>query len=332
MTSPSPVPRSPFPIFQRKAQELSFPADSYLVPFNNSKGLPENNKQQRKKMSKLKMKARAGVTLVELLVVMLIAVILAVSLLPMFKEYICKAQYNAEAVPVIATLRTKISLYQYENNKLPANPSATDQVASWEIDTTDKQKYVLASYTVDSGPTASTVDQTTDLLTGTGKTPLSTYNHNTQTDTGQDPKHLGWTSVLDIDYQDLTGKRSRPYDYVYYKIPCDSELDSAYIIGCFGSGRGGFAAGTGYAVCELNLVSVGKKYIGTFERYKAKEKDPQYANMYALFLGWSNPAANGDTVYCPQQIGTSETAVGSGGTDIPNVVEAMQNAGWKFTD
>lgn len=284
-------------------------------------------------MKQLTMKARSGVTLVELLVVMLIAVILAVSLLPMFKEYICKAQYNAEAVPVIATLRTKISLYQYENNKLPQNPSSKDQVASWEIDGSDKQKYVLASYTANQGPADSTVDEDTDLLTATGKsTILSEYDGKTQKYTGPDPKHLGWTSVLDIDYQDLTGKRSRPYDYVYYKIPCDSELDSAYIIGCFGSGHGGFAAGTGYAVCELNLVSVGKKYVGTFERYKAKEKEDANAKKYALFLGWDNDAANGDTVYCPEKIGSTEAAPGTGGTDIPNVVEAMQKAGWKFTD
>ena len=96
-------------------------------------------------MNTIVRRAKAGVTLVELLVVMLIAVILAVALLPMFKEYICKAQYNAEAVPVIATLRTKISLYQYDNNKLPQNPTTSDQVASWEFDTTDKQKFVLGT-------------------------------------------------------------------------------------------------------------------------------------------------------------------------------------------
>jgi len=32
---------------QRKAQELSFPADSYLVPFINSKGLPEKQKEKQ---------------------------------------------------------------------------------------------------------------------------------------------------------------------------------------------------------------------------------------------------------------------------------------------
>jgi len=279
-------------------------------------------------MNTLKMKARSGVTLVELLVVMLIAVILAVSLLPMFKEYICKAQYNAEAVPVIATLRTKVSLYQYENNKLPQNPTATDQVASWEIESTDKQKYVLGSYTLDTAPNV-TIDTTTDQITDTGKTKLSQYNQNTTSYIGNDPKHFGWTSVLDIDYQDLKGKRSRPMDYVYYKIPCDEQTDSAYVIGCFGSGYGGFAAGTGYAVCELNLISVGKKYIGTFERYKAKEKT---GTCPYLYLGYTDTAVNGDTVYCPDKIDAAATSPDAANNDLPNVVVTMQNAGWKFTD
>ena len=280
-------------------------------------------------MNKLKMKARSGVTLVELLVVMLIAVILAVSLLPMFKEYICKAQYNAEAVPVIATLRTKISLYQYENNKLPQNPTSTDQVASWDFEASDKQKYVLGSYTLDTAPSV-TIDTSTDQITDTGKTKLSVINtDSTSTYSGSDPKHLGWTSVLDIDYQDLKGKRSRPIDYVYYRIPCDDQTDSAYVIGCFGSGYGGFAAGTGYAVCELNLVSVGKKYIGTFERYKAKEKT---GTCPYLYLGFTATAVNGDTVYCPQKISQTETSPDTANNNLPNVVVTMQNAGWKFTD
>lgn len=70
-------------------------------------------------MSKLISKARAGVTLVELLVVILIVTILSVSLLPLLKPYIVKAQYAAEPVPVLGNIRTQIGLFQYEKNYLP---------------------------------------------------------------------------------------------------------------------------------------------------------------------------------------------------------------------
>lgn len=282
-------------------------------------------------MSKIKMKARAGVTLVELLVVMLIAVILAVSLLPMFKEYICKAQYNAEAVPVIATLRTKINLYQYDHGKLPPNPEAKGNVATWEINPNDKEKYDLAYYTLNTRPQAPDIDATTDQLKSTGKTAISEFEGKVVKYTGSSTTlmHFGWTSMLDIDYQDLKGKRSRPIDFVYYNIPCDVDTDSAYIVGCFGSGHGGFAAGTGYAVCELNLVSEGKKYIGTFERYKAKEKSEENKCPF-LYLAYGTEDVNGETVYCPEKIDSEALAKGEDG--LPNIVISMQKAGWKFTD
>ena len=282
-------------------------------------------------MKQLKMKARSGVTLVELLVVMLIVTILAVSLLPMFKEYICKAQYAAEAIPVIGTLRTKISLYQYDHGKLPPKPENVANVASWNINQSDKEKYDLAYYQLSTEPNV-TINSSTDEITDTGKTPLSQINNGKVEYTGKSTtlRHFGWTAMLDIDYQDLKGKRSRPIDYVYYNIPCDQETDSAYIIGCFGAGHGGLAAGTGYAVCELNLVSVGKKYIGTFERYKAKDKATNATCPY-LYLSVNDNTVNGDTVYCPDRITSTETGKGAT-SDLPNVVVTMQDAGWKFTD
>ena len=54
-------------------------------------------------MSKIKMKARAGVTLVELLVVILIVTILSVSMLPLLQPFVVESQYAAEPIPVIGT-------------------------------------------------------------------------------------------------------------------------------------------------------------------------------------------------------------------------------------
>ena len=77
-------------------------------------------------MSKFITKARAGVTLVELLVVILIVTILSVGLLPLLKPYIVKAQYAAEPIPVIGNLRTQIGLFQYDKNYLPGLPKNAD--------------------------------------------------------------------------------------------------------------------------------------------------------------------------------------------------------------
>ena len=275
------------------------------------------------------MKARAGVTLVELLVVMLIAVILAISLLPMFKEYICKAQYNAEAVPVIATLRTKISLYQYDHGRLPPNV-ADETVASWEINQTDNQKYDIATYTLSTPPQSPTYDST-EKLTNSGKDTTVTTT----------PKlHFADTTVLDVDYQDLRGRRSLPIDYVYYNIKINdasgqiSKTDSAYVIGCFGSGEG-LAAGTGYAVCELNLVSVGKKYIGTFERYKAKQKSASNPVPYLYLskndVGAGNPVS-GDYVYCPDKIESADLVPDPNKGQRLLIITTMEYKGCKFYD
>lgn len=280
-------------------------------------------------MSKLITKARAGVTLVELLVVILIVTILSVSLLPMFKDYIVKSQYAAEAIPVIGNLRTKIGLYQYEHSELPPNSTSDDNVSSWEFDSNDYEKYRTAEYAFGSAPTISEDD---GKLTSTGKTPVGKYvdsdgqTQGTAQDTGH--VHFGAQSMLDIDFQDLKGKRSRPIDYFYFKIPCDKQTDSAYVVGCFGAGYGGFAAGTGYAVCEINLVSEGKKYIGTFERYKAKDKAAANTCPY-LYLDDQNTDVNGDTVYCPKEITQTERQAGTDG--VPSVITTMEGAGWQFT-
>ena len=75
-------------------------------------------------MNKLITKARSGVTLVELLVVILIVTILAVSLLPMLQPFVVEAQYAAEAIPVIGNLRTKIGVFQYDHGKWTDNISS----------------------------------------------------------------------------------------------------------------------------------------------------------------------------------------------------------------
>lgn len=282
-------------------------------------------------MSKTKLKAAAGFTLIELLVVMLILAILAIGMLPVFKENICKAQYSADAVPAIANLRTKIGLYQYDHGKLPANPDE-GQVSSWEFKSDDSEQYVVAQYSVENGVTTAPTYNNDDKMTASGKTALG--------DT-EKKKHFGDTTKLDIGYDDLKGKRSLPIEYVYYNIPVldetgsPSKKDSAYVVGCFGSGES-LAAGTGYAVCEFNFVSVGKKYIGTFERYKAKSKDGETSLCPYLYL-MDNPVGAGEEVsgiyvHCPKQIPAAQLTADSTNGDRPTIVTTMEANGWKFSN
>ena len=287
-------------------------------------------------MSKLKMKAKAGFTLVELLVVMLIIAILTVAMLPMFKEYICKAQYSAEALPVIGNLRTKIGLYYYDHGKLPGNPddgtTPSYAVASWEFNQTDTEKYDIAKYTLGTPPQV--IAYTGEKLTNSGKSAPTLAK-----------THFGDTTVLDVDYEDLKGRRSLPIDYVYYNIRCLTEAgeisktDYAYVVGCFGSGEG-LASRTGYAVCELNLASVGKKYVGVFERYKAKaltatESDAcPYLYLSDGDVGTGNPVS-GVYVYCPKELTTGPNGDAKADTtnnNRPVIVTTMEANGWKFSD
>ena len=285
-------------------------------------------------MSKLKMKAKAGFTLVELLVVMLIIAILTVAMLPMFKEYICKAQYSAEALPVIGNLRTKIGLYYYDHGKLPGNVGE-NKVASWEFNKDDREAYVPATYELTSAPTGHDYAPEDGELAGkmikSGKDELTAATDK--------KKHFGDTTVIDIGADDLKGRRSLPIDYVYYNIPCldtegkPSKTDTAYVVGCFGAGEG-LAARTGYAVCEINNVAKGKKYVGIFERYKAKAlAEGEEEGVPYLYLNNENKAdsdVSGLFVYCPDKIESG--MMDPDDTFRPSIVTRMEQNGWKFSD
>ena len=263
-------------------------------------------------MNKLIMKARSGVTLVELLVVILIVTILSVSMLPLLQPFVTEAQYAAEAIPVISNMRTKIGLYVYEKAKLPFDTSLLagmvphEQVETWMVSSSASgdDVYNPGYYNVAD-------------ITGKRTTPFTTTEISDTTEKGA---HI--QNMLDIDYQDLKGKRSKPTHYQYLALSTNT---ASYVIGCFGDGNG-LKAGTGYAVCELNFPLANRKLIGTWKRYKSY-------NDQAGAIGFTNSdAADDDTgkvldcyvpVYTELQDATTEAAV-----DL--IVGAMVGAGWEF--
>ena len=261
-------------------------------------------------MKKLKMKARAGVTLVELLVVILIVTILSVSMLPLLQPFVTEAQYAAEAIPVIGNLRTKIGLYVYEKGHLPYDEdklSTFEQVETWVVDSQKNDVYLPTLYRFEDQGTKRTAAVSLDPATGIS-------------DTTQRGGHIG--NMLDIDYQDLKGKRSKPIHYQYLAISTNT---SSYVVGCFGNGDG-LKAGTGYAVCELNFPVVGRKLIGTWKRYKSYNDE---AGAIAFSKGADPDTDTGKVLDCyVPEYSQVQNVTDSEGVD--NIVNLMVGAGWEF--
>lgn len=285
-------------------------------------------------MNKLKMKAKAGVTLIELLVVVLIVTILSVAMLPLLQPFVVESQYAAEAIPVIGNLRTKIGVYQYDKTRLPQHTEgdytpdgATQSVKSpvvetWDYnpaytgtgdfpDTYTKAKFNLKGLKEPSGTPyiAKTVyvSKETDATTGD-----ITATH----------EHVG--SVLDLNVEDLKGKRSRPSHYEYVVIKNGS--DYVYAVGVFGDGNG-LKLGTGYAVCEINLPSIGRKYVGTWKRYKP------LADVQVHFTNDTTQKDANDeksTWGCPLLDALGDKITDPGAGNEPEVIGRMRSYGWEF--
>lgn len=249
-------------------------------------------------MNELKMKAKAGVTLVELLVVILIVTILSVSLLPLLKPYIEKAKYAAEAIPVLATMQTKAELYQYEKNVLPPTSFAENVVGVY-----------YSTWTTNA---AGEVTIPVNCNAGTLDTAAVTSGH--------------FQDLTDTDWQDLTGKNMRPWDFQYvapYNVKNGSYV---YAVGVFGGrGNSGLAGGTGYAVCKIVDLGSSNKVVGVWERYKSKDTNGTPLQFYVKH---QDGAFIGDeTKYVPVIAaldGTYQT--------FTSIVSNMTAAGWSFTD
>lgn len=223
-------------------------------------------------------KGNGGFTLVELLVVILIIVILSVTMLPLLKPFVTKAQYAAEAVPVIGNLRTKIELFRIEKDHLPGiltadgKPSADVEIASTDVGAY-YQSRLVAGTTAGGDIIQSILPDTTD--NNTLKNYAFTYN-----DVGTDrakaatmnlPDHV--FRQIDVDYADLTGKRLRP-QHVQYVVLGNGKSNGdkcLWALGAFGDGAG-LAKGCGYAVLECNNPDTKLKFVATFERYKATKR------------------------------------------------------------
>lgn len=222
-------------------------------------------------------KGNAGFTLVELLVVILIIVILSVTMLPLLKPFVVKAQYAAEAVPIVANLRVKTEVYRVDKNHLPGLPLSDDI----KQETLPAGNNVLKTSDLGAANGNLKIHTMYDLTAaaGGGGAAVDTKYDNCVCDSdpntapvapGANPEDHVFTHV-DVSFTDLTGKRLRP-NHVQYVVCGAVGEQHLWGIGVFGDGTG-LPAGTGYAVLEFNDPDHQRKFIATFERYKEGTKD-----------------------------------------------------------
>jgi prepilin-type N-terminal cleavage/methylation domain-containing protein len=281
--------------------------------------------------------SREGVTLVELLVVMLIVVILAVSLTPLFRDYIVRAQYTAEAVPVVADMRTKVTLWQYDGGFLPGvlrdafgTPVASPGNSELEASVLPLQTFFAEEILDGGGAVVRRVYREGAVLTGTPT--LNGIPAGSVADLralAVDEFHF--SPGLNVDYEHYTGNRLRP-NHVFYRTDWAGFQSGAYmfVIGVFGDGNG-LAVGTGYAVMEIHNPEFEAKVVATWERWRAVSAE---AGQIALLNSGEAPALPaGETTYRRQNVCFIGIVADLMGTDEDNFLAALSTLranGWEF--
>lgn len=278
-------------------------------------------------MSKLITKARSGVTLVELLVVILIVTILSVSLLPLLKPYIEQAKYAAEVQPTLANVQTKINLYQYEKDRLPSTVTSADgkteneqddYAYSWEYDETNSEgaarvyKKLLVTGLKGGNETKGETEGSGTEEGGEATTTTADLDH-----------HL--SNYIDVDWQDVTGKRLNPSHFKYHVIKGLGAACYGYALGVFGDGEG-LAKGTGYAILVLVDTNTKIKIIGTWERYKPAT-DEQI--VFLTTIGQPSVEDNKCRIPAFSDI-CSNTGASKSKTEWSDLLYSLKKSGWSF--
>lgn len=217
--------------------------------------------------------SKSGVTLVELLVVMLIVVILAVTLTPLFRDYVERAKYVAEAVPLVGDLRTRVTLFQYEHGYFPGP----------EIDAATGR------------PTASP-----------GSSGVQTFDvdANRVSDEG-DLAHFA--RRININYDNISGKNLKP-NHVFYRVSNAGYKSGGhmFVVGVMGDGNG-LRAMCGYAVIEIDNPTAQRKIVATWERWRPETSDTgqlrfadtnegALADKDIIYIGDTTALVTGDVV------------------------------------
>ncbi len=297
-------------------------------------------------LDRVKLSAKAGVTLVELLVVMLIVVILAVSLTPLFRDYIVRAQYAADAVPAIGDLRTKIELFKYDNSFLPGLPRDLNGPTQNTSELTDNgvtsfaQTFALA--------TVNGVEVWRPGIIGITAGNPPSYGTATALTT---PANIGihFATDLNVNYENFSGSRLRPNHVLYYAARGDAghtdpqaptaataEPGYMYVVAVLGDNR--LPAGSGYAVLELHNPLTETKIVATWERFRERGLPVGRVVLAGAEHGGSAQEAADNNICWMGNVGlllsnggdpASPDAVAAL-SDVEAGLADLRTAGWKF--
>ena len=246
---------------------------------------------------------RSGFTLIELMVVVVLVMILALAIVPTFKEIITKAKYT-EGSAAISALRTKIKVFYVENNRLPGLDPATVAAATPSAQT-------LCQSLCDK-----TTGETWDYDMAGAKAAVA----------GVDMSYL--MTDLDIEVGDYAGAYFKNIDYTYYAFNSGMKDSSyGYVVLVAGSGeKKSPPLGTGYAVMEIRNTAWTDNQLVTavFERYKAESG---FSGTFPLYINNTFATSkNAQSVLVPglwTDVTASLTAAG-----IPKYAD-FEAAGWK---
>jgi prepilin-type N-terminal cleavage/methylation domain-containing protein len=296
------------------------------------RGPGASGKVQAMRMPRMPKGNNGGFTLVELLVVILIIVILSVTMLPLLKPFVTKAQFAAEGVPVIGNLRTKVELFRIEKNYLPGVPTANNVPVKYGSDT---NAYTWSNLTINDltltlgAPTTANIGECVQTLLASNTTDKTVYYHKSGTVELNNLDGAARTGYrlsdhvfkrIDVNYADLTGKRLRPH-HMRYAVLGNRGESYLWVVACFGDGDG-LEAGCGYAVAEFNDVSNQRKFVATFERYK-----PLSSAALSIISDFNSSRSPGSTVWLP----AFEALIPLGGLGLDGynrLLEGMRTSGW----
>jgi prepilin-type N-terminal cleavage/methylation domain-containing protein len=275
--------------------------------------------------------SKAGVTLIELMVVLLIATILVIAMLPLFAPMVEEAKYTAEAKPVLSAVRTKVELYRYEHVFLPGvlktGEGIPDPITAGG-NTNGSSLLPSRGGGIVQGfmPTITSGDITTYTPSSSPATqPLAWVTQGVDT----------VMSDLGLDYQDFSGKKMKPSHFQYRSDQAGVNNGAYwYVVGIFGGGAGGgnLSVGTGFAVVEIVNPSANVKVIGTWQRYKvAKNLGGQ--SQIVIANSSERPSASadnakdtGDVCWIPANSAVMSTL----SPDVATALTEMKKAGWEF--
>lgn len=254
---------------------------------------------------------KRGHTGSELLVVILLVTILSVAMLPVLKPLVIQAQYEAEAVPAVGTLRTRIGLFHFESDHLPGLGLPSESVPGGSSQ--------LA-------PGLSKVQ----TVAGTNAAFSADFNRKEEV---VSTNHVFYQ--VDCSYRDLTGRRLRMEHFQYRVDACETNR-YVYAVGAFGNStpESGLPSGTGYAVLEWQTGKDGESKVAVWKRWKSVANPPRQvilvnADEAKVFFNCGSVEQALSMHLC--WIGDPEALLSADAAVREQAKAALRKAGWEMT-